>query len=420
MFFSSARDSINEIKESFSKESLLGSFLFFLVLSSWYVLRPVRNEMAVANVDDLPYLLAAGAIAMLLINPIYSLVVSKTNLRKIVIYCYSFLIVNLLIFLSTWKFLGIGDSVWIGRIFYVWCNVYSFFVVSIFWVVIINIFRNSKTRSFYGVIMAGGSLGAIFGSEISKRFSNSFDVYGLEFFTLSAAILLFFAMLLAMNITRSKMNEKILDKNSVGGGSLDSIKNSIQSEEIRNIAAYVWMWTCLMTIQWITAINIIEEWSSDSQQRISFFATIEQIVSPLTLLIQLFLTNIIIRKVGIKNIMILYGFLFLIAYLLYGFFPSIVAVAIVTVFLRVFEYGFNKPTREIIYSTLKQNDRYKSSVLIDTFVSRFGDLTGSALIKLAGFTTITFNALPLMALPIAGYLSFLGMRISKENKIKDL
>ena len=148
MFFSSARDSINEIKESFSKESLLGSFLFFLVLSSWYVLRPVRNEMAVANVDDLPYLLAAGAVAMLLINPIYSWVVSKTNLRKIVIYCYSFLIVNLLIFLSTWKFLGIGDSVWVGRIFYVWCNVYSFFVVSIFWVVIINIFRNSKTRSF--------------------------------------------------------------------------------------------------------------------------------------------------------------------------------------------------------------------------------------------------------------------------------
>ena len=420
MFFSSSRDSINEIKESFSKESLLGSFLFFLVLSSWYVLRPVRNEMAVANVDDLPYLLAAGAIAMLLINPIYSWIVSKTNLRKIVMYCYSFLIVNLLIFLSTWKFLGIGDSVWVGRIFYVWCNVYSFFVVSIFWVVIINIFRNSKTRSFYGVIMAGGSLGAIFGSEISKRFSNSFDVYGLEFFTLSAAILLFFAMLLAMNITRSKMNEKILDKNSVGGGSLDSIKSSIKYEEIRNIASYVWMWTCLMTIQWITAISIIEEWSSDSQQRISFFATIEQIVSPLTLLIQLFLTNIIIRKVGIKNIMILYGFLFLVAYLLYGFFPSIIVVATVTVFLRVFEYGFNKPTREIIYSTLKRNDRYKSSVLIDTFVSRFGDLTGSALIKLAGFTSITFNALPLMALPIAGYLSFLGMRISKENKIKDL
>ena len=56
--------SLHDIKGSFSPESLLGSFLFFLVLSSWYVLRPVRNEMAVANVDDLPYLLAAGAIAV--------------------------------------------------------------------------------------------------------------------------------------------------------------------------------------------------------------------------------------------------------------------------------------------------------------------------------------------------------------------
>ena len=217
-----------------------------------------------------------------------------------------------------------------------------------------NIIRNRVTGSIViplGAILFGGVISVL----ISQVFINFHDYAPLFALIISAAILLFFAMLLAMNITRSKMNEKILDKNSVGGGSLDSIKNSIQSEEIRNIAAYVWMWTCLMTIQWITAINIIEEWSSDSQQRISFFATIEQIVSPLTLLIQLFLTNIIIRKVGIKNIMILYGFLFLIAYLLYGFFPSIVAVAIVTVFLRVFEYGFNKPTREII-SVIKSTD----------------------------------------------------------------
>ena len=115
-----------------------------------------------------------------------------------------------------------------------------------------------------------------------------------------------------------------------------------------------------------------------------------------------------------------YGFIFLIAYLIYGFAPSIVAVAIVTVFCRVFEYGLNKPSREMIFSTFNKNDRYKSSVLIDTFVTRFGDLTGSALIKLAGVTTIAANALPLMALPIAGYLSYLGIKISNKDKIKDL
>ena len=407
--------SINDIKKSFSRESILGSFLFFLVLSSWYVLRPVRNEMAVANVDDLPYLLAAGAIAMLLINPIYSYIVTKTNLRKIIFFCYSFLILNLLLFLLTWKFFSVGESIWIGRVFYVWCNVYSFFVVSIFWVVIINIFRNSRTRSFYGVIMAGGSLGAIFGSEISKRFSNSFNEFGLEFFTLSAAILLFFAMILGMRITKSKMNEEIIDKRNIGGGSFDSIKNVIKQSEVRNIASYVWIWTCLMTVQWITAIGIIDDWSSDSQQRIAFFATIEQIVSPLTLIIQLFFTNLLINKFGIKNIMLTYGIIFLIAYFVYGFAPSITAVALVTVFLRVFEYGLNKPSREIIFSSFKKNDRYKSSVLVDTFVSRFGDLTGSAFIKIAGLTSLASNALPLFALPIAGYLSFVGLKISRAN-----
>ena len=414
------KESSHVIKGSFSSESLLSSFLFFLVLSSWYVLRPVRNEMAVANVDDLPYLLAAGAIAMLVINPIYSAIVSKTNLRNIVFYCYSFLILNLIAFLSLWKFSDIGESMWVGRVFYVWCNVYSFFVVSIFWVVIINIFRNSKTRSFYGVIMAGGSLGAIFGSGISKRFSNSFNEFGLEFFTLSAAVLLFFAMILAMNITKHNITQKIVDDKRIGGGSLDSIKNSLKESEIRNIGTYVWIWTCLMTIQWITAINIIDDWSSDPQQRIAFFATLEQIVSPLTLCIQLLFTNFLIKKIGIKNIMPAYGVIFLIAYLIYGLAPSIVAVAIVTVFCRVFEYGLNKPSREMIFSTFNKNDRYKSSVLIDTFVTRFGDLTGSALIKLAGVTTIAANALPLMALPIAGYLSYLGIKISNKDKIKDL
>ena len=100
---------INYIKSSFSKDSLLGSILFFLVLSSWYVLRPVRNEMAVSNVDELPFLLAAGAIAMLIVNPIYSWMASKSNLKKIILFCYSFLIMNLILFLFAWKFLGLGE-----------------------------------------------------------------------------------------------------------------------------------------------------------------------------------------------------------------------------------------------------------------------------------------------------------------------
>ncbi len=414
------KDSISKVTKYFSTESLAASFLFFLVLSSWYILRPVRNEMAVANVEELPYLLAAGALIMFLVNPLYSWIASKSDLRKIILFCYSFLILNLIFFLLSWRAFDLGDSIWLGRIFYVWCNIYSFFVVSIFWVVIINLYRDSRTRGFYGIIMAGGSLGALFGSEISKRFSNSFNDFGLEFFSMSSAILLFLAMLLAIFITSKSKYSNQLELNNVGGGSFDGIKNSLKRSEIRNIAIYVWLWTGLMTIQWITAINIVEDWSQDSAQRLRFFATVEQVTSPLTLIVQLFLTNIIIKKFGIKNIMLMYGLLFFLAYLVYGLMPSIISVGIVTVILRIFEYGINKPTRETIFSALQKNDRYKSTVFIDTFISRFGDLTGSGFIALSKFTSITANAAPLIALPIAGYLSFIGIRISRDNEIKDL
>ena len=410
----------NIIKSSISKESILGSSLFFLVLSSWYTLRPVRNEMAVANVNELPYLLAAGAIAMLVVNPLYSWIASKSDLKKTILFCYSFLILNLMLFLFSWKILNLGDSIWLGRIFYVWCNVYSFFVVSIFWVVIINLYRTAKKRSFYGIIMAGGSLGAVFGSEISKRFSSSFNELGLELFSISAALFLFLAMLLAIYMLSTSNNEEAVEIDNIGGGSFDAIKNSIQINEIRNISYYVWLWTALMTIQWITAINIVEEWSQDSAQRIIFFATVEQVTSPITLIVQLFFTNLIIKKIGIKNILVSYGFLFFLAYLLYGLIPSIVSVGIVTVLLRVFEYGINKPTREMIFSALKKNDRYKSTVFIDTFISRFGDLSGSGFIALGKLTTLAANIYPIIAIPITGILSIFGSRISNDLKTKDL
>ena len=213
------------------------------------------------------------------------------------------------------------------------------------------------------------------------------------------------------------INIKLSD---VGGGSFDAIKNSLKVHEIRNIATYVWIWTALMTIQWITAINIVEEWSQNPEQRLRFFAIVEQVTSPLTLVVQLFLTNIIIKKFGIRNIMFLYGILFFFAYLAYGLAPSIISVGVVTVLLRIFEYGVNKPTRETIFTTFKKNDRYKSTVFIDTFITRFGDLSGSGFIALGKLTSVAANSFPLIAIPIAGYLSFLGIKISKKVQIKGL
>ena len=398
------------------KNTFLTSFLFFLVLASWYVIRGIRNEMAVENYgqDFLLILLSFTALTMLIINPIYSWIASRKNFKKIITYCYSFLIMNLFVFILYSRSLGDGDvthQMWLGRVFYVWCNIYSFFVVSIFWVLVINIFRDSQSRKLYGFIMAGGSLGAIVGSEISVRLSESYTNYGLELFALSSSLLLFLAIIVATYLVNLNNSEVLIKK--VGGNWSDAISNIISVKEVKSVALYSWLFTALMTVQWISAIPIIESYSDLSSDRIVLFNRIEQLVSPLTLITQLTLTYLVISYFGTSMILIVYGLLFIVVFLLYGFMPSVGVVVFSQALLRVFEYGFNKPSREIIYSQLKKKDRYKSTVFIDTFVTRFGDLSGSLFVGLGKVLTISITAVPLLAIPFAGIFSLTGYKISK-------
>ena len=398
------------------KNTFLTSFLFFLVLASWYVIRGIRNEMAVENYgqDFLLILLSFTALTMLIINPIYSWIASRKNFKKIITYCYSFLIMNLFVFILYSRSLGEGDvtqEIWLGRVFYVWCNIYSFFVVSIFWVLVINIFRDSQSRKLYGFIMAGGSLGAIVGSEISVRLSESYTNYGLELFALASSLLLFLAIIVATYLVNLNNSEVLIKK--VGGNWSDAISNIISVKEVKSVAVYSWLFTALMTVQWISAIPIIESYSDLSSDRIVLFNRIEQLVSPLTLITQLTLTYLVISYLGTSMILIVYGLLFIVVFLLYGFMPSVGVVVFSQALLRVFEYGFNKPSREIIYSQLKKKDRYKSTVFIDTFVTRFGDLSGSLFVGLGKVLTISITAVPLLAIPFAGIFSLTGYKISK-------
>ena len=401
------------------KNTILTSFLFFLVLASWYVIRGIRNEMAVENYgqDFLLILLSFTALTMLIINPIYSWVASRKNFKKIITYCYSFLIMNLFVFILYSRSLGEGEvtqQMWLGRVFYVWCNIYSFFVVSIFWVLVINIFRDSQSRKLYGFIMAGGSLGAIVGSEISVRLSESYTNYGLELFALASSLLLFLAIIVASYLVNLNNSEVLIKK--VGGNWSDAISNIISVKEVKSVAIYSWLFTALMTVQWISAIPIIESYSDLSPDRIVLFNRIEQLVSPLTLITQLTLTYLVISYLGTSMILIVYGLLFIIVFLLYGLMPSVGVVVFSQALLRVFEYGFNKPSREIIYSQLKKKDRYKSTVFIDTFVTRFGDLTGSLFVGLGKVAAISITVVPLLAIPFAGIFSLTGYKISKIFK----
>ena len=409
--------------EKNEKIILLRAFLFFFfVLASWYALRPVRNELAVqGGIYNLPWLLMGVMLAMLIINPIYSWLVSRINQNRLILYIYSFFILNLILFLILWTFAGEDGRIWTGRAFYIWANVYSFFVVSIFWVTMINFFSHTDSKKFFGIISAGGSLGAFFGSTVARYFST--EICGntsiSDLGPMSLIVFSIFSLLFAIFFSRT-FKPRALDMDNspkeLGGSSFEAIQNIIKDPAIRNIGLYVILFTMLMTTSWMISLGIVEEWSKDPCERTGFFARIEQIVTPLTLLMQLFLASYILRRVGSLAVLSIYGVLFAIAFMAYAFYPTITTVMMVVISLRIFEYGLNKPTRESIYTKLKQQDRYKSTVFIDTFLARSGDVIGGWFVRGLVGTGIAVLSVTWAALPFALFISYMGFQVNKAVK----
>ena len=406
--------------EKNEKIILLRAFLFFFfVLASWYALRPVRNELAVqGGIYNLPWLLMGVMLAMLIINPIYSWLVSRINQNRLILYIYSFFILNLILFLTMWTFTGEEGRIWTGRAFYIWANVYSFFVVSIFWVTMINFFSHTDSKKFFGIISAGGSLGAFFGSTVARYFST--EICGntsiSDIGPMSLIVFSIFSLLFAIFFSRTFKPRSSDMENSpkeIGGSSFEAIQNITKDPAIRNIGFYVILFTMLMTTSWMISLGIVEEWSKDPCERTGFFARIEQIVTPLTLLMQLFLASYILRRAGSLVVLSIYGVLFAIAFMAYAFYPTITTVMMVVISLRIFEYGLNKPTRESIYTKLKQQDRYKSTVFIDTFLARSGDVIGGWFVRGLVGTGIAVLSVTWAALPFALFISYMGFQVNK-------
>ena len=406
--------------EKNEKIILLRAFLFFFfVLASWYALRPVRNELAVqGGIYNLPWLLMGVMLAMLIINPIYSWLVSRINQNRLIFYIYSFFILNLILFLILWTFAGEDGRIWTGRAFYIWANVYSFFVVSIFWVTMINFFSHTDSKKFFGIISAGGSLGAFFGSTVARYFST--EICGNTSIShigpMSLIVFSIFSLLFAIFFSRTFKPRALDIENSpkeLGGSSFEAIQNITKDPAIRNIGLYVILFTMLMTTSWMISLGIVEEWSKDPCERTGVFARIEQIVTPLTLLMQLFLASYILRRVGSLAVLSIYGVLFAIAFMAYAFYPTITTVMMVVISLRIFEYGLNKPTRESIYTKLKQQDRYKSTVFIDTFLARSGDVIGGWFVRGLVGTGIAVLSVTWAALPFALFISYMGFQVNK-------
>ena len=258
-------------------------------------------------------------------------------------------------------------------------------------------------------------MGAFFGTSVTQYFAleicgSDISDSGPSFLIVFSIACLLKAIFLSKGLHKTDKSNPLKNE-AIGGSATDAIKSLIYVPEVRNIGLYVLIFTTLATIAWMMSLDIIRGWSSDPCERTSYFSLVEQIVIPLTLIVQLLFSSFLMRRLGTSFILVFYGFLFALAFSVYYLFPVIAAVFFVTVMQRLFEYGLNKPTRETYYADMKKNDRYKSTVMVDTFISRTGDLTGGWIV---GFGLITLS-ISWAALPLALLLSITGYKAAKSN-----
>ena len=408
--------------KSINKNTLIAGSFFFCVLYALFVMRPFRSAMAAQiGTSDLTYFLLIVVLVMLLANPIYSLIVSRVKESRLVTYIYGFFILNLFLY----AFINnlYPDNYVVGVSFYIWYNVFNFFVVSVFWAKTVNSFQTDDSKKYFGIISAFGSAGAWLGSQSVLLFLADLPVVAM----LCASVGLMLGIVLS-RLLNSVPSDIIKKENSGFFTELSEQFMQIKSNKlVRQLLIYAFLWTCLATSLYFFSLEIINKYSTDVVEQRKIFSLADSVVTPISFFTQLFLTRFFLesRFFGIKFVLIAYGILFSIAFFaISGYMANIllsssgvILFIILSAVMRPFEYAINKPARESVYTTLEKSEKYKSTVFIDTFTNRFGDASGGLLFNTLIVLGLSLSLAPIAIIPLAIYLSMQGRSIAAKSSI---
>ena len=405
---------------SINKNTLIAGSFFFCVLYSLFVMRPFRSAMAAQiGTSDLTYFLLIVVLVMLLANPIYSLIVSRVKESRLVTYIYGFFILNLFLY----AFINnlYPNNYAVGVSFYIWYNVFNFFVVSVFWAKTVNSFQTDDSKKYFGIISAFGSAGAWLGSQSVLIFLADLPVVAM----LCASVGLILGIVLS-RLLNSVSSDIIKKENSNFITEISEQFIQIKSNKlVRQLLIYAFLWTCLATSLYFFSLEIINKYSTDVVEQRKIFSLADSVVTPISFFTQLFLTRFFLENkfFGIKFVLIAYGILFTVAFLaISGYMANIllsssgvILFIILSAVMRPFEYAVNKPARESVYTTLEKSEKYKSTVFIDTFTNRFGDASGGLLFNALIVLGLSLSLAPIAIIPLAIYLSMQGRSIATQS-----
>ena len=385
-------------------EALAWSWLYiFAVLMSYYIMRPIRDEMGVAGgVKNLPWLFTGTLIAMLVLNVPFGALVRALPRVSFIAITYRFFALNILVFAVALWLAGPAATIWIGRAFFIWISVFNLFVVSVFWAMMVDVFDSTQSKRLFGFIAAGATLGAIVGSAV---------VVGLARHVPQTALLVAAAVLLEVSVfgakrlsayakTMRREEAKEADER-VGGTILSGFSKTFSSFYLFNTAMFLLLFSVTSTFLYFATTNAAAEAFRDKAARTEFFAQIDLAVNVLTLVVQVFLTGRLLRIFGVMLTLALLPALSVLGFGVLAVLPSVGAVVAFQVLRRGGNFAIARPTREILYTVVPREDRYKAKAFIDTVIYRLGDQIGAWATPLLGghgHAALALAAIPLSVL----------------------
>lgn len=362
----------------------------FMVLGSYYILKPVRDTIATDYNDQLQLLFTATFIGTLIASPIYAWLAARVRLNRLLPGVFWFWLLNVILFQILFK-VAPGNR-WIGGAYYVWFSVVNLFMISVFWTLVSDVFSATQATRLFGLIAGGGSLGAIAGPAVSRLFVRAIGLNGL--LSIAAAgfvIVIVLVHLLMHEKTRLQAagaaGQRTTLDHDLKGPPLDGFLKLMRSAYSRHQAGFILFMTWVNTVAFFLQTDVIAKAFSLQASRAIAVIDISLVVNILAAIIALFGLGRYVHRFGVTAGLILNPIIMAVAFIGLALSPTLFMIQALQVIRQVSQYAIARPTREICFTVVPQSDRYKTKNVIDTVIYRFGDLSAAWMetgLRLAG------------------------------------
>src|SRR5690242_16990290 len=396
---------------------------FFFVLSSYFILRPVRDLVAVTTSPTrLPWLFGGTLVTMLVANRLFASLVVWLPVRRFVPLTYHVFAANLLAFFAVMRVTGdaIGTVPWLGIVFYIWTSVYNLFITSVFWAFMADVFRSEQAKRLFAFIGVGGTLGSITGSTLCAVLAERLGVTNLLLVSMAllevAAIVVWrfpAAPRSAGDLRATPSDER--DDGRIGGSAWAGFTAVLRSPYLAGIAGFQVLYTIGSTLLYFEQAGIIRHAFTSAEARTVVLAQIEQAVQILTVVMQIFLTGRIIRWLGLAVTLALLPAITALGFTALGTAPILATLVVFIVLRRGTNFGLTNPAVEVLFTVVPREDKYKAKSFIETFIYRAGDQIGAW--TYAGFAALGLgiSGAAYAAVPFAGIWLVLGLWLGRRQ-----